>query len=94
MGNACGILPSRNDIHFIHDDEELPPCLLRRGHQGPHLLKRRDGSYFTWEPDEMYCGDVDTCSCLYDGGPVECFSYEEIPAQEAERMIIVNLTTR
>lgn len=94
MGNTCGILPPRNDIHFIHDTEELPPCLLCRTHQGPHLLRRRDGCYFIWKPDEMYCGDIDICSCLYDGGPIECFFYEEIPAQEAERMIEASFTER
>ncbi|MBP9710996.1 MAG: hypothetical protein KBD50_01910 [Candidatus Pacebacteria bacterium] len=46
-----------------------------------------DGRYIAWAFDEEYCGDKDTCVCLLDYGPVECFSGYEVDRAEAERLM-------
>lgn len=77
MKNLCSILIPRHDALFA---KEISPCIRRRGHGEPHLIKRSDDSYVAWEQD-WECKDCEPFE------ECECFVHREVAEDEAMSML-------
>ena len=79
----CEVIPATHPgtNHFIRNgDKSISPCFLRRGHDGPHILRRSDGKLIKWEHDyECECCSLDN---------QECFFYGEVSDQYALALLI------
>jgi hypothetical protein len=76
--HICGILPG---------GEGLGECVRPQGHKGEHLSADKYGEFFVWEFYKEFCGPEGECVCLEDNELIECFSYGEIPKDEARKLI-------
>lgn len=61
------------------------PCLLRQGHDGPHLIED-EGRYWEWEYDGEDCECTDE-SLLNE--MCTCFVYERVDSVRAQQRIKV-----
>lgn len=84
MIENCGIIPPRrDDILGFRKDGYTGECILPNCHSGPHLLLTPEGNYKKWQTDY----DCDPgCSCQYEDGD-ECYVYENITKEEAQKII-------
>lgn len=64
-------------------DGEIGECLLKKGHEGEHLVKTSDG-YYRWCPQEWFCEeDGKVCDCDF----IECYIYQHISKKQAKRIL-------
>ena len=64
-----------NDMDGTVNNRE---CLLKKNHNGLHLVKVNDIDYLLWWPlDECFCSQI---SC-------ECFTFQPITEVEAQKLL-------
>jgi hypothetical protein len=80
--DTCGI------VIMHHRQGESPTCLRPHGHKGDHLAQMKDGTHFAWSYETELCGDEDTCVCLVEDGPIECYYFTEELTPEEVRLLL------
>lgn len=87
MRNCDYLVPRFFGLGVPLSGSENGKCLLKKGHEGEHLVKTSEG-YYLWRPEENFCTDSEgkVCDCDY----IECYIYQQISNAQAKRMLAKN----
>ncbi len=77
------LVPRDSGLGVPVEDGEDGECLLKKGHEGEHLVETSEGFYL-WYPQEWFCEeDGKVCDCDF----TECYIYQHIPDAQAKQIL-------
>lgn len=83
--DTCGII--FNDWFICGESDMSLECLRPMGHHDPHLILRKDGTYFAIQGDwECNCE-----SCQSDNPDDWCEIFWEVSEEEAQRLLVTKV---
>jgi hypothetical protein len=91
MSDECGLVMPDEPMIKSWKETSLA-CMRQQGHKGDHLSQNAEGKFFLWAFETEYCGNSDSCTCMGDDGPIECFNYRQITKKEAITLLQKTLT--